>query len=226
MRISSRYGFAFLCTPKCASTSIEEAISGICNIRFGGHPSIKHIDAETYTSYILPAHRSLLPPKIIESFCLIREPFEWIESWYRFRMKETFQKPNRPNFRNYTGNISFDEFVNALISDGVRPAFANLSTQLDFVSLASGEIGVDYIFPMEQLDLVSEFLQQKTRMRIEIPVRNVSPKVAVQLEPELEEGLRHYLRKDIALYDFIKAQGVFKKAVHSEALAAKLAEVS
>jgi len=224
MRISSRYGFAFLCTPKCASTSIEEAISGTCNIRFGGHPNIKHIDAETFTSFVLAAHKQLLPSKVIESFCLIREPVEWIESWYRFRMKEVFQRPNHPNFKNYTGNIDFNDFVAAVIANGVRPAYANLSTQYDFVTLANGEIGLDYIFPMERLDLISEFLTRKIRMPIEIPVRNVSPKVPVQLDPELEGELRRYLRRDIALYDFVKAHGVFKKALHSDELAAALAE--
>ena len=222
MQMSTRYGFAFLCMPKCASTSIEAAIKKFCNINFSGHPTIKHINAQVFSESILAAHQKLVPSSNIESFCLIREPLEWIESWYRFRTRDQLKDPRHPNHKNYTGNISYNDFIKEYISEGKRKSFANLRTQYKFLSLNNGQIGVDHIIPMDRLDLVTNLLSEKLEQKIKIRKKNVSPRVPVPLERGIEEKLRQYLAKDIAVYEFVMNHEKFNKALHSDKLFATL----
>jgi hypothetical protein len=224
MKMSTKHEFAFLCSPKCASTSIEAAISKFCNINFSGHPGIKHINAQVFSETILPTHQNLVPSSKIESFCLIRDPLEWIESWYRFRARDALKNPQHPNHTKYTGNISYNEFIQEYISKGKRKPFANLKTQYQFVSLNNGHIGVDYLIPMHNFELVNIFLSEKIGREIKVSHENISPKIPADLDPDINFKLRKHLEKDLVLYNFAKEHGGFNKALHSDKLSALLEE--
>ena len=77
MMVSVQHGIAFLCVPKCASTSIEAALEPYADIRLAGHPSIKHLRAVDYRRYVLPVIRKAGGPDP-ETFCLMREPLEGV----------------------------------------------------------------------------------------------------------------------------------------------------
>jgi hypothetical protein len=226
MQMSTDHGFAFLCMPKCASTSIERAINPLCNIIFSGHPGIKHINARNFSKSILAVHRELVPGRKVESFCLMREPLAWIESWYRYRSRNELKNPNNPNHKHYTGNISYSEFIEEFITQGKRKPFANLNSQYEFLRSESGQAGVDYIFPMDQLDLVVDFLFEKTGQKLDIPLENISPKKRMILESDLEDKLRVYFQKDLLIYDFIKKHGTYNNALHSSSLSVLLQDYS
>lgn len=213
MKLSTKYGFAFLCTPKCASTSIEAAIDPVCNVDFSGPGAIKHINARVFNESILALHKRLMPSVAIESFCMMRDPLGWIESWYRYQRRDELKDPAHFNHARYTGNIGYDEFIAAFIQPPGknRPAYARMITQNDFVRLDNGEVGVDRIFPVERMDLVMDFLRQKTGRKIAIPQENVSPKQACQLDPGLARQLEAHLAPDIALYEQVRAQGCYSK---------------
>ena len=223
MKISTKFKFAFLCTPKCASTSIEEAISEFCSISFSGFSKLKHLNARTYAERILPLHQHLFPALNIESFCMIRDPLEWIQSWYQFRSRAELNNPNHRHHNRYAGNIRYNEFIELYIADGNRPPFARIRTLYEFMRLDNGDIGVDYIFPLDRMDLVSDFISRKTGTTIHLPHRNVSPQTSgLKLDKALEASLRDHLSVDIALYNLVKKNGVFNNAVHGEAFSASL----
>jgi hypothetical protein len=208
--------------PKCASTSIESAISKFCNIKYSGHPKLKHINSKVFSEQILTIHQKLVPSSKIESFCLMRDPLEWVRSWYRYRARDELKSPKHPNHKHYTGNISYREFIQEYTSKEKRAPFATLSTQYQFVSLNKDKIGVDHIIPMDNFDLVSSFLSEKIGRKIKIPNKNTSPKIPAPLEPDLERKLHKHLEKDLILYNFAKLNGKFNKAIHSENLSALL----
>ncbi|WP_366939303.1 sulfotransferase family 2 domain-containing protein [uncultured Paraglaciecola sp.] len=83
----------FCACRKCASTSIEKAIQPFCNINFSGHPKLKHINAQLFSETIFSAHKKLLPNVEIESFSLIRDPLERMESRYRYKTRDEIKKP-------------------------------------------------------------------------------------------------------------------------------------
>lgn len=205
MHISFKHGFAFLCVPKTASTSIESAIKGDCDIIFSGHPKVKHIDAQAYSSNIRP----LLPhAKRIESFCLIRSPLEWLESWYRYRSRKELMVPKHPDHKNYTGHLSYNEFVTAYLSEAKpRPSFAWLKSQYSFIHLRNGAVGVDRIFCMDRLDLVSEYLSHKIGRDVFIDFENRSPKRISVLDQTIKKKLQEHLAKDIALFKAVRKNG-------------------
>ena len=218
MQMSTKYGFAFLCMPKCASSSIEAATRKYCNINFSGFPALKHINAQLFSDKILAAHQSLCPSANIESFCLMRDPLQWIESWYRFRARNELKKQSHPNHINYTGNISYNDFIKSYLSKGRKEPYARLGTQYNFLKLSNGEIGIDHIIPMNRMDLVSEFLSKKIGVLVKIPQKNVSPVLSINLDKDLEAKLRQRLSYDIKIYNFVNFHGKFSKSLHGEEL--------
>lgn len=225
MQMSTKYRMAFLCMPKCASTSIEAVCKRFCNIDFSGHGNVKHINARIFTENILEAHKRVLPSFKIESFCLVRDPFDWVQSWYRFRTRDEIKNPSDPNHKNYVGNISFDEFVEEFISSGKRQPYANLGTQYDFVRLKNGKVGVDRIFPMTRLDLVAEYMSEKLDRRIELPAKNVSPRLELEIESSRKERLMEFLVKDSSIYSYVNNLGVFDRKIHGAELNKQIKQI-
>jgi hypothetical protein len=222
MQMSTKYGVAFLCMPKCASTSIEQAIKPFFNINFAGSPNTKHINAQFFFESLHSIHLKLHPRVKIESFCLMRDPLDWIESWYRYRSRNQLKNKNNRDHQRYTGEMSYDEFIKEYISKRKRKPFASIDRQYNFLAMNDGEIGVDHIIPMNRMDLVSDFLSKKIGREIKIQNKNISPKSDLSLDIELEKKLRQHLLEDIAMYEFIETHGQFNKALHSDKFFASL----
>ena len=201
MQLSTDSGFAFLCAPKCASSSIEAAIAPFCNINFSGPGGLKHITARDYRAFILAYHNRVLANKPIEAFSIVREPTEWLFSWYRYRQRNDIKDPAHPFHHNYTGHLTFEEFVDAYLTDGKRPSFANVGNQTRFHTLADGSVGVERIFAMACLDRVAAYLSEKLGKRIELPMKNKAPEMAMELTSARRTQLREAMAADFALYE-------------------------
>lgn len=193
---------AFLSMPKCASTSIENVLFPYSQIAFTGYPKIKHVNYKGYVSKVEPIIRSAgVDPKSITTFCLFREPLEWLKSWYRYRAREELSNPNNPRHKNYTGNISFQEFVEGYINGSNEP-WAKIGRQSNFISDREGNVGVDKIFRLDQQDLVEEFLGECFDSKINIPRKNVSPKAMdYNLDPRVEEEVTSFLKREYEIYE-------------------------
>lgn len=212
MMMSMKSGVAFLCMPKCASTSIEAALKRYSNIVLAGPNGPKHMTFMQYSMTAYPFYKAIFPAKEIVSFCLMREPVSWLESWYRYRTRDDLKDPSHKNHQNYTGNISFSEFVGAYLDQSESIRFPDILSQYDFVQDQEENIGVDYIFDMSDMEAVSEFLSTRFGRDIEIPVKNVSPSFAVSLDDEIRKRLEKRLEKDIALYQFVHKHGYYAKS--------------
>lgn len=200
MQLSSDCGFAFLCAPKCASSSIEAAIAPFCNINFSGPGGLKHITARDYRSHILSYHNQVLAKHTVEAFSIVREPTEWLFSWYRYRQRSDIKKPDHPFHHNYTGDMTFEAFVDAYVQDGKRPSFANVGNQARFHTLSNGAIGIERLFDMARLDRVATYLSHKLGRVIELPIKNKAPEMAMQLSDDRRAALRKALDTDYSLY--------------------------
>lgn len=209
--MSTKHGFAFLCMPKCASTSILTALKEHTNIALRGTPALKHIDFRTYTKTVLPLHKLLHPTTEIKTICMIRDPLEWINSWYRYRGREELK-----NHRNSTAEITYQEFIEEYISDGKRKPFADLRTQYNFLRQKDGGIGPDYVIPMHRLDILSRLLSERIGEDIIFGNKNVSPTMDFSLNNNVESRLKEFLANDIAVYNYIERLGFFDKEKHSQ----------
>ncbi|MEP2773885.1 MAG: sulfotransferase family 2 domain-containing protein [Fulvivirga sp.] len=201
MQLSIKHKFAFLCMPKCASTSIEYVLRDYCDVDIHNPPALKHININTYNQYVKSLYTNKLNfKKKIETFCLMRNPIDWVFSWYRYRSREALSNPSHPMHDRYTGKLSFEEFVNEMIKP--NPArYARIGNQSNFFSI-KGKKAVDRVFKLEEMNKVEKYLSSKLKIEIAIPKKNVSPKNNMQkvisvevlslLESHFEEDFRNY----------------------------------
>jgi hypothetical protein len=207
MQLSIRHKFAFLCIPKCGSTSVERAIAPFCETKLGGDASLKHLGAAKFERHIRPLLQRADPNREIETFCIMREPLDRIKSWYQYRSRPALADKKNPRHHKFTGTLTFAEFVEGYLEDN-RKESVGVGSQAGFVSLAGGGIGVNRIFRLDQMDAVSDYLSEKVGSKIDIPVANKSVSGGKKskagefdLPDELMARLMARLAKDYALYE-------------------------
>jgi len=125
--------------------------------------------------------------------CVMRDPIDWLHSWYRYRKRDALK-----GRENSTENIDFSEFVTKYISGDIR-----VGKQSTFVMGKNGEIGVDKIFKYDNLNKLKEYFEDKIGKIIEFPMLNVSPKEDLLIDKGLESMLKDYLEKDYLIYNSI-----------------------
>jgi hypothetical protein len=123
---------------------------------------------------------------------LMREPRDWLGSWYRFRQREETEAGKS------TRGMSFDDFVRAWCQDQ-RPDFADVGSQGKFLRPRQGA-GVDRLFRYEAIGSFVHFLEERLGCEIILPRLNVSPPGALELSAETETLLREVAAEDFALY--------------------------
>jgi glycine/D-amino acid oxidase-like deaminating enzyme len=186
---------AFLATPKTGSTAIAAALESLAVVSIQRPPLLKHTTVHRYRRFIGP----YLEAASKESFTLValmREPRDWLGSWYRYRQREGTD-PARS-----TAGMSFDDFVRAWCSE-VRPEFAEVGSQERFLRSRNGA-GVDWLFRYEDIGSFVHFLEDRLNCEIILPRLNVSPSGATELSAGTEALLHEKAAADFALYDTLK----------------------
>lgn len=182
---------AFLATPKTGSTAIAAALESLAAVSIQRPPLLKHTTVHRYRRFIGP----FLEAASKESFTLValmREPKDWLGSWYRFRQREETEAGKS------TSGMSFDDFVRAWCQDR-RPDFADVGSQGKFLRPRQG-VGVDRLFRYEEIGTFVQFLEERLGCEIILPRLNVSPPGATDLTPETEAVLREVAAEDFDLY--------------------------
>lgn len=182
---------AFLATPKTGSTAIAAALESLAAVSIQRPPLLKHTTVHRYRRFIGP----FLEAASKDTFtvvALMREPTDWLGSWYRFRQRE------ETDVRKSTRGISFDDFVRAWCQDQ-RPDFADVGSQAKFLRPRQGE-GVDLLFRYEEIGTFVHFLEERLGCEVILPRLNVSPPGATALSEGTAALLRDFAAEDFALY--------------------------
>jgi hypothetical protein len=182
---------AFLATPKTGSTAIAAALESLAAVSIQRPPLLKHTTVHRYRRFVGP-YLEAASKDTFTLVALMRDPRDWLGSWYRFRQREETD-PARS-----TAGISFDEFVRGWCSDP-RPAFADVGSQARFLRSRQG-VGVDRLFRYEEIDRFVAFLEERLDCEVILPRLNVSPKGATELTPATEALLHEVAAEDFALY--------------------------
>jgi hypothetical protein len=183
---------AFLATPKTASTAIEAALGALATLVILRPKELKHTDATRFERFLQP-YLAGNSAQAFEVVALMREPRDWLGSWYRDRQREDVE----PDLS--TAGMSFDSFVRAYCTPGPRPAFADVSSQAAFLTTPSGA-QMPHLFRYEALGDFVQFLEDRLGCEIILPRLNVSPSGNTALAPETEALLRQTMAQDFALY--------------------------
>lgn len=182
---------AFLATPKTGSTAIAAALESLAAVSVQRPPVLKHTTVHRFRRFVGP-YLAAASKEEFTLVALMREPRDWLGSWYRFRQREETD-PERS-----TRGISFDAFVQAWCRDP-QPEFAAVGSQARFLRPRQGE-GVDRLFRYEAIGTFVEFLEDRLGCEIILPRLNVSPSGQTELSAKTEALLHDIAAEDFALY--------------------------
>ncbi len=188
---------AFLATPKTGSTAIEMALESLSALAVQRPPVLKHTTAQRFHRFLGPYLNVASGGHDFEVVALMREPRDWLGSWYRYRQRDDGVDAGRS-----TADISFDTFVQAWCADD-QPDFAAVGSQAKFLESKHGK-GVDRIFRYEEIGKFTEFLEDRLGCEIILPRLNVSPAGATDLSPETEALLHRVGAAEFALYGSLR----------------------
>ncbi|MGB3316348.1 MAG: hypothetical protein WBB85_18255 [Albidovulum sp.] len=186
----------YLATPKTGSTAIEAALESLASVAIQRPPELKHTSARQYWRHIAP----FLEKAADEDFMVVavmREPLDWLGSWYRYRQRHSVSQPERS-----TAGLSFTTFVEGYLSDP-QPHYAQVGGQSRFLVPEKGP-GVDQIFRYDDMGGFISFLEDRLDCEISLPRLNVSPSGSLDLSPDLRNRLLTEHERDFALYDSLK----------------------
>jgi hypothetical protein len=199
-------GFVFLATPKTASTSIEHAFRPHVDVFMKSNP-FKHTRYAHFQRFLQPWLNSEgFPRGSYEVVCVVREPIDWLASWWRYRSRGELANPSCRNHPNYAGHLSFEQFVRAYM-DG-EAQFAQVGRQAKFVRPRGGQAGVDRLFRYDRLNLLVAYLCEKVGEEVKIGTSNVSPRRSVYLSEECERELREFFAPEYRIYEGAIAEWV------------------
>lgn len=190
---------AFLATPKTGSTAIEAALESLSAVVVQRPPVLKHTSVQRFHRFLGP-YFEVASGHPFTVAAMMREPRDWLGSWYRYRQREDVTDP-----RKTTHGKSFDEFVTAYCQQE-PPDFAAVGSQARFLKPRKDR-GVDHLFRYEEIDSFVAFLEDRLGCEINLPRLNVSPPGALDLSPGTEAKLAAFMAEDFKLYHSISGRG-------------------
>ena len=182
----------FLATPKAGSTAIAAALEPLAAVSIQRPPVLKHTNVRRYHRFIAP-YLLKASGEAFTCVALMREPLDWLASWYRFRRRDDVMDPAAS-----TRGMSFDDFARAYCQTP-RPAFADVGAQSMFLA-PPGKPRVDRIFRYENIGTFIDFLEERLNFEIHLPRVNISPKADTGLSPETRRLLEAHMSADLELY--------------------------
>ena len=208
MLISNQHRFLFIANTKTASTAIETAL----------HPFADHALADGSTAKHLSLRQLLISEQakknLLQSepchylkFGVMRDPLEWIFSWYRYRLGNYVDAPLSPD-------VTFVQFWRRKDWNFLRPDGSGKYLQKDIFCCPDGEVLADVIIRYDQLKSEFSNLCKVMGLQASLEFKNVS---RIKNNPSISEGLRaelvEFYKDDYALYaglDQINTQSLAK----------------
>ena len=188
---------AFLSVPKTGTTAYEAALAPRADMVISDPPMLKHAPVYRYNRFIRPMFLRVCDAEL-ELMAVMREPISWLGSWYRFRRRPFMEgKPNN------TFDVSFDEFVLAYMK-GNKPGFADVGSQANFMKGQPNGTEITHYFRYENQPRLQSFLEERLEVTLDLTQQNVSPKMDLVLDSDVEKRYRRKFADEFALYDSIE----------------------
>jgi hypothetical protein len=197
-----QHGIVFLAMTKCASTAIEDELFSYSQLVTRKNPMLKHMHYRAFKRFIEPLlGRHGHPRDTYEVVCVMREPISWLHSWWRYRGRPQLANAEGPRRRNYTGDITFEQFVRAYIDQSERYA-TSIGRQANFVRGPKDQlVGVDRLFRYEELGAFVDYASERVGKRLALDKINVSPKTRLKLPRSTRRELQEFLATEYYIYE-------------------------
>jgi hypothetical protein len=184
-----------LSVPKTGTTALEAALVSSAHVAVLRPPELKHTPAYRFDRFIRPWLTHSANGARFEAVALIREPIDWLASWYRFRLRDDLTGSPRS-----ARGMTFADFARAYMASP-RPEVAEVGQQAKFLSGTEGRaLGVDRLFRYEEMDAFVAWLEGRLNRRIVLPRANPSPPADTTLPAGLRAELAAFLAEDYALW--------------------------
>lgn len=193
-----------LATPKTGTTSLEAALEALADVALLRPRAMKHLPARVWRETLAPyVEASAGGP--FRTVALVREPQDWLGSWYRARLREAEDggDGSAAALREDADSRclrSFADFVEAHLSDDPPPVAA-VGSQSGFLSDGAGGVAVDLLFRYDRFQDFTDFLEGEFDCEIILPRLNASPARDLDLPDPMLRRLRSERAADFALYD-------------------------
>jgi len=193
MLVFWKHKLVLFALPKTGTTALEAALSARADIAILHPPGLKHCNVTKYECDFAPVFETR--GTRFERFALIREPMDWLASWYRFR-----SRPNLKGSHEAVPDIPFDAFVREWLKP--KPAaFAQVGLQSKFLVDEVGRLGVDMLFRYENMTSAVRWLETRLDQKIDLGRLNVSGTANVAIDPGLRAEVEAATPRDFALWD-------------------------
>ena len=216
---------AILSQPKTGTTALEAALSPRASISVSKPPELKHMSYRGFMKFVAPLIEAQtgLDRSDYEVVAVMREPVDWLGSWDRYRTRDELKKPDNPRSVNFTGNMSFDDFVRDVCQpERQQPQHARVKTPSWVALGGNGWVGIDRLFPYESLASFFDYIVERTGKPIETRAANVSPKMNLTLAQETLTHLKQNFAFEFALHDALNSDGLvpeqFRRGAEPSAL--------
>ena len=188
-----QHGFVWLSMPKCASTAVEAVLEPEARLVLRG--PIKHTNYRSFANRVRPVLGLHWDRSEYEVVCLFREPVSWLESWWRYRSRDSLRgKPQ------WTGEESFASWLGRYVEGDPALRVGALGRQSRFGALEGDELGIDRIFRYESPEVWQGWLSERMGRPLEFPQRNVSVSRSQSLDPGLRREAEAALAPEYDIY--------------------------
>lgn len=184
-----------LAVPKTGTTALEAAFGPWADGAFFNPPRLKHMTLRRFRRQLAPILQEDGPP--LEVMAVMREPVDWLSSWYRYRTRPELKA--RPQS---TAGLSFGDFALAWLGDD-PPEYARVGRQSRFLSPPDGAPGVDHLFRYDRMEEVLDFLDDRLSARPGLDRQNASPAAGADggIDADTRALLRQRAPEDFAMWD-------------------------
>lgn len=169
----------------------------------------KHTNCRQYKQFVEPFVLSKPGGDQVETIAIFRDPIDQVYSWFRYRSRPSLADETSEARDRSTAGLSFSDFVEAYLQPE-PPEFAKFPRQYQFVRDADGNVGVDRVFPFDDLDRFVDYMSSLVGTELKLPHQNESPRQGEDkdwsclLSQGLLDGLHQKLRKDIEFYQSLQ----------------------
>ncbi|MCT8160540.1 gamma-glutamyl kinase [Pseudoruegeria sp. SHC-113] len=193
MLVFNKERLVILSVPKTGSTALQAALGDAADLIVRDPPLLKHAPLYRYHRFFKPMLEKFCGP--MELVAVIREPLDWMGSWYRYRAR-----PYLSGTENSTEEIDFGTFLTGYMSDP-KPPYAEIGAQSKFVARKDGTPGVDHLFAYEEPEHLQRFLEERLERSLVTERLNVSPPRVLDAEAEVIARFRERHKAEFDLWN-------------------------
>ena len=197
MIASVDHGFVLLANPKCASTALESAFGHVAEFTVSKKPHWKHLSYRQYREIF----GDYFERNGCDVFAVVRDPFDLLCSWWRYRQRPKILDPAHPRHANRTSEVSFREWLHEWGSHNPPPR-ARVGGQKETLCDHDGAPGEIRFYRYEDLDGLVAELNRRIGGDVTLARSNESPQIAVDATTDDAWPIARF-REEWAFYEAV-----------------------